>query len=804
MLEELSIRKLPFLATLTSNSRNDVLGSCILREKILRLGAGIVMLALALPDLFAGKSGELTETFNWEKNGTLFQRGQKAGAGATTHRSESSAWTWGAYSANREGRAVIDAREHKLIFQRNGRNSSNVPGSYAYAVFPARMASPFGDGSIDLSRLGAVFKIRARVVSSDQALRWMIRDAAGSWYLSREVTWPRRLPISKQSDHFWTYPVSLYSWSRVLHPDLNALPPAGGDRGLKLGEPAQPDLTRVSGVGVCVARSSGDASLVIDGLGLSPYEPIVYAPPNRATHWFTGPNGLRVGLGELSGGIFNEMYWGASDPATGREINLIPGMNGRAVNFAFRSKYHRGVWNPIQSGHWEEFGRPVDITIREGELGRRYEWGPIAMPLWHGDGDYDFSQYEDLTYGYPYATQPAHRDADTLPEKGLSQADEIISDFDLSGFYEDVSSVSPGVLALRIVQRADFVRLTDNTRQFNARGRLIDGRTSVIDPSTWVEDISPLLPGNQSSSETDMTQIPMIWSDRFDRQFGQMKWLWIWHPKADTWEIVPLDKWRDTNVTSETLTVITDSGNLADADVCRGVGLYYPAWSEINQYPIVGIETASGGVVYEERRPYSAEPVVQITSWRADRKPQGENGDISGDFTMRSLRIFIQGMLSPNHTLIGCHERIQKENYWIFGPPSVIRKAVAAIDDRFSPMQPSGLGKARLTAMPGELLIASGSTEVSLDAELLWWPGLRSSTSELYVDTDAARVAAAGPGDPAFRGSVTGRSHVLASLQPGTTYYWRVDARNATGVIKGDVWSFSTISRRQAAVSGGN
>jgi hypothetical protein len=34
-------------------------------------------------------------------------------------------------------------------------------------------------------------------------------------------------------------------------------------------------------------------------------------------------------------------------------------------------------------------------------------------------------------------------------------------------------------------------------------------------------------------------------------------------------------------------------------------------------------------------------------------------------------------------------------------------------------------------------------------------------------------------------------------LENGTTYYWRIDEKNANGTTTGDVWSFTTQSVRQ-------
>jgi hypothetical protein len=741
-----------------------------------------------------GETRSVVDVFDWVREGAICAGPGREQTREIIRRSATTGWSWGGYNHSKKGAANIEAGGQKIIFRKVRGQNANIPGSYVYTIFSSQgTARP--DQSFNLSRVGAAFKIRAETVAPDQALRWLIRDGRGDWYVSYEITWPRRLPISKKPGHFWTFPVSLYSWVRVKNTDLNILK-NGGERFLQVDTVATPDMAAVTGMGIHVARSNGAMPLVISGLGLSEYEPIVYAPPDRATHWFTGPNALRVGLGNLSGGVFNEMYWGVYDPATQREINIIPGMNGRAVNFAFRSQYHGGVWNPIQSGHWEEFGRPVDITVEPSSVGNgleRFVWNVQPMPLWHGDGRYDFSQYEDLTYGHPYDDNPPYTDADGLPETGLSQAHEIISDFDLGGYVENASLLAKDVLILRIVQYADFIRLTGNTLQFNAGGVQINGVDSVINPKFKTDDISAVLPGNQPSTETDMTHIPVMWSDRFDREYANMKWLWIWEDGKKQWNIVSMDEFRKVTLTESTLTLIADSGDPADAATCRAVGLYYPVWSEINKYPIVGVETATGGTVYREARFAADLPVSQFAGWRANNRPTGENKNITANYTMRALRINLKGILSPDHTLVGCHERLQKENFWIFGTPAAVLNAVQSIDRHFaSEAVPSAPGKARLLAMKGDPLIVNGASGASLAASLYWWPGVRSESSEVYLGNDEQSVNAARPGDPEYRGSIKGREYHPDSLKPGTTYYWRVDTTNETGVTKGDIWSFTT------------
>jgi regulation of enolase protein 1 (concanavalin A-like superfamily) len=82
---------------------------------------------------------------------------------------------------------------------------------------------------------------------------------------------------------------------------------------------------------------------------------------------------------------------------------------------------------------------------------------------------------------------------------------------------------------------------------------------------------------------------------------------------------------------------------------------------------------------------------------------------------------------------------------------------------------------------------AHAATGVSLDATLSWRPGRGAATHTVYMGTDKdAVVNGIGPAQ-----TVSDRSFSPASLDFGTTYYWRVDEVNAVS-HPGSVWSFTT------------
>ena len=79
---------------------------------------------------------------------------------------------------------------------------------------------------------------------------------------------------------------------------------------------------------------------------------------------------------------------------------------------------------------------------------------------------------------------------------------------------------------------------------------------------------------------------------------------------------------------------------------------------------------------------------------------------------------------------------------------------------------------------------------------VMWLNAFNASTHHVYFGANQAAVAEATPTSLEYRGKINSDGNVYylsRSLEPGSTYYWRVDAEidDAT-TYKGDVWSFQT------------
>jgi len=81
---------------------------------------------------------------------------------------------------------------------------------------------------------------------------------------------------------------------------------------------------------------------------------------------------------------------------------------------------------------------------------------------------------------------------------------------------------------------------------------------------------------------------------------------------------------------------------------------------------------------------------------------------------------------------------------------------------------------------------ADGAVDVDT-AQVQWIPADAAAAHNVYLGTDPNAMDLVAEGDGAA-------SQAAVTLEPGLTYFWRVDAIDADGVVsEGDVWSFDTL-----------
>jgi len=79
---------------------------------------------------------------------------------------------------------------------------------------------------------------------------------------------------------------------------------------------------------------------------------------------------------------------------------------------------------------------------------------------------------------------------------------------------------------------------------------------------------------------------------------------------------------------------------------------------------------------------------------------------------------------------------------------------------------------------------SNGATGVDLATYLSWTAGSGATSHDVYFGTT---------NPPESHGNQTDTSYYTGSMAYHTTYYWRIDERNAGGTTTGDLWSFTTV-----------
>ena len=80
---------------------------------------------------------------------------------------------------------------------------------------------------------------------------------------------------------------------------------------------------------------------------------------------------------------------------------------------------------------------------------------------------------------------------------------------------------------------------------------------------------------------------------------------------------------------------------------------------------------------------------------------------------------------------------------------------------------------------------ANEVTNVGLTTDLSWTAGVGATSHDVYFGTTSPGI---------FRGNQTGTTFDTGTMSTNTTYYWRIDEKNAGGTTEGTVWSFTTTT----------
>jgi hypothetical protein len=405
---------------------------------------------------------------------------------------------------------------------------------------------------------------------------------------------------------------------------------------------------------------------------------IQLSDPTISTHLFTA-GAMRLGITDNGGGFVNHVSvdGGATD------LMATEAAYGRGWQGSVRDNLHGGRYNPTQAGFRDEAGAPVTLAEEDGRL----KILSYNMPL-YSDAVFDFTVHEDLAPDYEKYNDglnedsspigdPYTGDTDALDEPAdWTQDDEVRSEFDFEGFYENAVSQAGGqVSAVRFFQRYSYVRDPGPIYQFGPGALRMDGEdvynASVIASSG---DISSTLAGVQTATEVDMAGVIFTsYGIRFTAANGYVNKMWYsggeWHAEAmDLGNENVNYKLPGSGITpteSDPLDygflMVTDG---TDPSTSYGFALYVPM-TEVNSKCTVGINQADGSVAYRENRLtdckilYSSATPTQV-SIRA--------------------RYNLRGLLAPAHGDPDVYEALESDQYVLYGTPEQILAAVQTLE----------------------------------------------------------------------------------------------------------------------------
>ncbi len=431
--------------------------------------------------------------------------------------------------------------------------------------------------------------------------------------------------------------------------------------------------------------------LLLTGIGClqatPPATPIVReGDPTAVTHTFKIRD-ITFGFNDQGGGYLNFV-----DLGDGK--NIVPAFFGRGWQGSVRDQFHSGRYNPTQAGFRDYAGAPVTLTATEHSL----TIPRFQLPL-YGDPVFDFTEHEDLAADFKGYKDNGNSDTDGLEETGLSQDEELRSEFDFEGLYEDATDLAGGTIpVLRFYSRYTYAREPKSILQFGKKALLADGKPVLVE-SARSQDISSALMGSQTAKDDDLSQIIFTaYGIRLTPESGYTTPLWIEQGKwtgASLETVKGWDKERrfflpipsaEENAAEETLEypfLVLAKGN--DPDTAPAIGLYTPSKSEINTHQLLGLDKTSGKIVYrEDRRTKSFLVLSHVVPTQA----------------ALLSRFFLTGMLAPGHGRPNVLEALQNETFVLFGTPNQIRNCVEVLEHKLNDARPSGRTTAGIPETP--------------------------------------------------------------------------------------------------------
>lgn len=405
--------------------------------------------------------------------------------------------------------------------------------------------------------------------------------------------------------------------------------------------------------------------------------------PSAVSHTLVSGS-VTLGISDQGGGYVNQLIL----PGLGDVLGAASDRYGRGGQSAIRDWRHGLRYNPTQAGFSDTAGTmcPISVTSSGTLVVLRR-----ACCLWRGDGEFDFTEWENLAddkYSADGVTSGHGSDVDTIDESASAgrQATEITSEFDYYGTYADYRLTRGTYYAgSDQVSIPCFRHYFEYTYARNP-GACIEQHNSgpLYDPSVTVSDLSNNNPaGVQEAGASDMGVLRAGWTLRMDRA--------LWAPRYRWWVEGSTLKCAERGTTAQTflsrkddalaarvsgvafgnypearpLIILSDS---ADKDAGAAIGIFYPP-SPVNNTPVLGYNTETGNIDYTDERRIVTEMIDSPT-----RTPTMQ---------LFGFKPTLLGLLNPTRTAPNIQEKFRAEVFILYGTPAQIYRNAQRITPFF-------------------------------------------------------------------------------------------------------------------------
>ena len=369
---------------------------------------------------------------------------------------------------------------------------------------------------------------------------------------------------------------------------------------------------------------------------------------------------LILGITSNGGGVINF----TSIPGIGNIYGPQSARYGRAGQTAMRDDLHGRRYNPTQAGFNETLGTPVLIEKYKDKL--IIPARPAA--LWHGDGQWDFCQWENIGSDPPVYDDNGFGDVDELDETNLpgKQNTEVKSEFDYYGLYHDY--LGKGGIEI------SCIRHYFEWRYFRPPGHAINQFRPGLDiykSASIHPDISEKFPvGNHKAEPFDMSNYICVWTLRHDIEKWDPDYLFVKDTK-ENWIIRNReDKYTKSILNGQgewvwpnSLIIISDSDN---PDTDNALGLYMPH-SEFNKNETIVVNQTTGLIAYKDNRHqsiYASEVPRRIPT-------MSKFGFVN----------FTNGILNRNRLPADIYEAYRFDVFILMGSPNEIWETIQKIEN---------------------------------------------------------------------------------------------------------------------------